>query len=329
MKLLQVCNVGRIVGGTAACAWSIIRAFPDLEHHVAFLSSITDDTRATFAGATLHVRSRITDRFVRDLSVEAVLLHNTGTDRTESIRSAWTLQYVHSKGKRAAADRTVFCSRWLADQCRGKAISDRDVLYQCVPRPGSIDSRPERPRLIVGRICTPTIAKWPMDLIDFYRTLAGRHPDVDWEFVGCPAELRSAMLEACRGRAVFHAATWQARIHLSRWDALLYHHPTLTESFGRTVAEALRAGCVPIVDARGGFREQVTPTTGWLCAALDEFDRALVAITTPSRREDLSQAARQHGDALFSMAAFRGRLMSIWNSAHQKSPSSPQKSGFS
>ena len=50
MRLLQVCNVGRIVGGTAACAWSITRAFPDLEHHVAFLSSITDETQRGFAG---------------------------------------------------------------------------------------------------------------------------------------------------------------------------------------------------------------------------------------------------------------------------------------
>jgi hypothetical protein len=313
MRLLQVCNVGRIVGGTAACAWSIARAFPDAAHHVAFLSSITDDTREAFSFASLLHCGRITDAFVRELGVDAVILHNTAAARVEPISSAWTLQYVHSKGLRAGADRTVYCSRWLAGQCGLENAKIADVLYQCVPCPGMPRIRSSRlDRLCVGRICTPTTAKWPASLVGFYEGLAGRHPGVDWEFVGCPRELAGALADACRGRAAFHPAGWEARSHLARWDALLYHHPTLTESFGRTVAEAMRAGCVPIVDARGGFREQVTPETGWLCRSLEEFSEALEAISDRQQLEAMSANARAWGDEMFSMGAFRKRMLAVW-----------------
>src|SRR6187402_2549287 len=120
MRLLQVCNVGRIVGGTAACAWSIARAFPALEHHVAFLSPVTDETQQAFGGTTLHRCEGVTNAFVRELKSDCVILHNVSPSRVERITAAWTLQYVHSKGTRARADCTRYCSRWLANQCLGE-----------------------------------------------------------------------------------------------------------------------------------------------------------------------------------------------------------------
>jgi len=313
MKLLQVCNVGRIVGGTAACAWSITRAFPDIEHNVAFLSPISEETKAAFAGARLSRRDRITDAFVRDLRCDAVILHNTASVRVEPIEAAWTLQYVHSKGPRAAADCTRYCSLWLARQCLGDRATSNDVLYQCVPRPvgRSRCEAPHRP-LVVGRLCTPTAAKWPASLTGFYADLAARLPWVRWEFVGCPPELESALRSACNGQAVFHQAGWNARSHLARWDALLYHHPSMTETFGRVVAESMRAGCVPIVDARGGFLEQVTGSTGWICSTATEFSDAIEQLGDPARRFEIVAQARRRGEELFSLASFRERLLRLW-----------------
>src|SRR5687767_5084087 len=132
MRLLQVCNVGRIVGGTAACAWSITRALPEIEHHIAFLSPITEETRLAFAGTTLHRCEYVTNAFVRDLQCDSVILHNTSPSRVERITAAWALQYVHSKGTRAQADCTRYCSRWLAAQCLGARATDDDVFYQGV-----------------------------------------------------------------------------------------------------------------------------------------------------------------------------------------------------
>ncbi|HVJ84980.1 MAG TPA: glycosyltransferase [Caulifigura sp.] len=324
MTLLQVCNVGRIVGGTAACAWSITRAFLDVTQHVAFLSSITDDTRAAFAGATLHQCGRISDALVRELGADAVILHNTAPERCDVIRSVWTLQYVHSRGRRAAADRTVYCSRWLAEQCHA---SPECVLYQPVPRPVAIDGRGRSGLLTVGRICTPTVAKWPTELVDIYADLAGCHPDVAWEFVGCPAALLKPLSNACRGRALFHAAGWQARSYLARWDVLLYHNPRLAESFGRTVAEAMRAGCVPVVDAAGGFVEQVLPGTGYLCRNRADFIAALGELKYPGLRASVSAAAVRSADERFSMAAFRKRLIALWEMGILGRVSAPFVSG--
>jgi len=309
-KLLQVCNVGRIVGGTAACAWTVTRALPECEHVVAFLSDVTPDTRAAFAGARIEQWPQCSRRAVDSVGADVVLLHNIG-GREPVSRSAVTLQYVHSAGRRAPADATVFCSRWLAQQ---SGCSPDAVLHQGVPRPipyAGPDSRCRGAdsRLVVGRICTPTVRKWPRVLVGFYQRLAARCPNVEWEFVGCPPGMQSDLLTACRGRARFPAAGWQARCRLWTWDVLLYHHPDLTESFGRTVAESLRAGCVPVVDARGGFVEQVTPETGFLCNGDNEFAAALSMIQEAGRRLRMSAAALRHGDRCFSIRAFRERLM--------------------
>jgi glycosyltransferase involved in cell wall biosynthesis len=316
VRLLQVCNVGRIVGGTAACAWSIVRAFPDVEHHVAFPPSITDETRDAFTGTSLHLCPEVTNGLVRDLRCDSVILHNISASRAERITAAWTLQYVHSKGTRAPADCVRYCSRWLARQCLGECATDKDVLYQAVPRPiGEQRSADASRDLVVGRICTPTAAKWPSALIDFYAQLAPRHPRVRWEFVGCPAELQQPLGRACGQKAAFHPAGWTARSHLTRWDALLYHHPTLTESFGRTVAEAMRAGCIPIVDARGGFQEQITSETGWLCRTNRDFSDALERLADASVRERMAACARDRADLAFSMSAIRQRLRNLWRQA--------------
>jgi hypothetical protein len=263
----------------------------------------------------------VEDSRIRPINPDVVILHNTPVSQCDPIESAAMLQYVHSRGRRATADRTVYCSHWLAIECGALATAsdacNGQVLHQGVPRPAASDSialRELSNSLIVGRICTPTSGKWPESLVDFYANLAGRRTGTEWEFVGCPAALIPRLAEACRGRAQFHDANWQARRHLCRWHAMLYHHPTLTESFGRTVAEALRAGCVPIVDDRGGFREQIVAGTGRLCGTIDEFETALEEISNRRMRRDMSRRAKEHGDQMFSIAAFRERLRRLCSS---------------
>lgn len=304
VHLLQICNVGNICGGTAACAWTITRSLPSWRHGVWFLSRPNDPTRAAFAGCEIESGPLSRDR-LHGLSPDIILLHNIGAARWPGGDAPLIVQYLHSRIAPAAADVTVACSHWLAACYPGGVVDE--VLYQPAPRPPRIsggDVRPLRQYPVVGRICTPAPHKWPAGLIPFYTRLAAAHPEVDWEFVGAPQAMRSSLAAACGGRARFHEAGWEARSHLWRWDALLYHHPSLTESFGRIVAESLAAGCIPIVDDRGGFREQVTPDTGRLCAGFEEFDAALLALRSAAWRRQLSRASQAAACERFTPARF-------------------------
>ncbi len=310
MHLLQVCNVGQIVGGTAACAWSITRAWPQLTHSVAFLSRVDAVTRQVFAPHQVLNWPHCTSDRIRQVNPDLVILHNIAANHTSLWGGALTTQYVHSEGHRVPADHTVYCSHWLAEKCRAKTPQ---VLWQGVPLPtASFHPSPrEERRLRIGRICTPTARKWPDSLPAFYSELATQHPHVDWEFVGCPAAMQSVLKSACGSQATFHPAGWQARSHVWHWDALLYHHPTLTESFGRTVAEAARAGCIPIVDDRGGFSEQCIILGSRGCRTSTDFGDAITELSDPDFRQRLSQSVQQRANEHFSLARFGARLRSL------------------
>lgn len=358
MHILQVCNVGNILGGTAACAWTLTRSFPDCRHSVAFLSGITGETRRAFSGCRLLRWDTVTAGRVTGTGADVVILHNTPARRCDRRLPLPSLLYLHSRIVAAPADATVACSHWLAAEM---GLSRDAVLYQAVPQPplpagrvfnpsesksdvcpscirahtdssrircalktkplrragidltDGLDIRPaplpSAGDLVVGRICTPQRRKWPAEIVPLYAELADAFPSVRWEFVGCPEPLQPPLKEACRDRATFFPASWRARSRFRTWDALLYHHPGLTESFGRTVAEAMRAGCIPVVDDRGGFREQVAPGCGFLCSDAAGFHAAVREVRSPSLRRATSRRCRRHAEREFSLRRFRQRLL--------------------
>ena len=305
MKILQICNVGQIVGGTAACAWTLTRSLPSCQHHVVFLSSISEETDLAFSGCRVEQWKQVTASAVNSVNSDVVILHNISCSRVERRLPAVTIQYLHSKISPASADLTLFCSEWLA-QLYG--ADSHNVCRQAVPRPkrqnGVHQTRSLRTDPVIGRICTPQRRKWPDETVEFYTGLANQFPNVQWEFVGCPRKLQPALRHACDGKAGFLSASWAARSRLWFWDAMLYHHPTLTESFGRTVAESMRAGCVPIVDDKGGFSEQVPEGCGFLCKNERDFPNAVGQLISPANRWRISRTCRVHADEQFSLARF-------------------------
>ena len=308
-RLLQVCNIGQIVGGTAACAWSVTKALPCWDHLVVFLSPIRSKTKIVFADCEIQHWSQVSDERVVSNDANYVLLHNIPCHRIDSELSPVTIQYLHSQIRPAMADATMYCSRWLADRY---GVSHEEVCYQGVPRAvancGGNDTRVLRDELVVGRICTPQAKKWPDCMPNFYSELVQAFPQIRWEFVGCPQRLRERVQTACRGRAKFLEAGWQQRSVMWSWDALLYHNATVTESFGRTVAEAMRVGCIPIVDRQGGFCEQIGERDGFLCDGKQDFVRALAAIHDPLVRRARARSCRAHADKRFSLRRFSEEL---------------------
>lgn len=308
--ILQVCNVGQIAGGTAACAWSLAQALPQCRHSVAFLSSVSESTRQAFQPHHVESWPHCTRDRIQGLAPDLVILHNIAPARSTLWDGAPTLQYIHSAGQRLTADLNVYCSEWLARTCKAASPA---ILWQGVPRPLNPEAfdRTRNTRLKVGRLCTPSTRKWPKDLPQFYSYLAQRHSEVDWEFVGCPLALQPLLMAACQGRATFHAASWAARSLLWAWDAMLYHHPTLTESFGRTVAEAARTGCIPIVDDCGGFTEQLRTLELQGCRSWSDFSAQLSVIQAPQLRHSISTNIQHRADEQFSIRAFGQRIQSL------------------
>ncbi len=321
MRLIQMCNVGNIVGGTAACAWSVTKSLPDAEHTVVFRSAPTKETREAFAHCKIEVAKNVEPGLLEKWGGDFLLLHNVSPENVfwNQNRPALkipVLQYVHSAMRRhAGADLTVVCSLFLAQRLNRNGVK---VVYQGVPCPkdtagnGSVRSGKE---FIVGRICTPCAKKWPGWLVQFYQKLSAEFPEIRWEFVGCPDAFRPELFRACHQQATFHEAGWEARRHLNRWRVLLYHNPDVEETFGRTVAEAMRAGTVPVVDNAGGFVEQIGTQNGYLCSDQKAFSAALEEQSSFELWSRKSACCRETTDTLFSFRSFRQRLLESFEQA--------------
>jgi glycosyltransferase involved in cell wall biosynthesis len=122
------------------------------------------------------------------------------------------------------------------------------VIHHGVPDPfGPIDAGRERERLAltVGPIATSTLVqKGHRPFVE-----AARHlPDVRFVFVGKPLDGAIGELEALAGDNVeFTGWASDAELEDLYARASVYVQPSRHEGFGLAVAEAMLAGCVPVV----------------------------------------------------------------------------------
>lgn len=320
MKLLQVANVATVLGGTGACTWTITRALPEFQHAVFFNSgSANDSLRDIFSrGMPSPVElfsgpSQLRPDLIEQIKPDIILFHNTSEARMPGHIPdyALPLYYQHSAARACVGARNRChyfwsVSRWL---CEHANIHNDRLLYQPVPRPARINKTSDRP--VIGRIATPgNREKWNADsMVNLYRALHYEHPGVLWEFVGCPNDLREKLLYACDGAARFVDASWEARSWIPSWTALLYDS-TLPESYGRTVCEAQRAGCIPIVSRLGGFVEQINNSVdGFLCSTQEDFIEAVRLVQKPEVLPDLRERAIESGDRRGSLQGWREQFL--------------------
>lgn len=130
--------------------------------------------------------------------------------------------------------------------------------------------------------------------------------EVEHAAAGAPVELTAnAPRERLRAELGRSRVFW----HAMGLDAAAPH---LEEHFGIATVEAMAAGCVPVVPARGGQPEIVTDgETGFLCREFGEYAlRTAELAADPLRAARMAAAARDAASA-FARPVFVARMMNL------------------
>ncbi|MBI3954611.1 glycosyltransferase family 4 protein [Candidatus Collierbacteria bacterium] len=180
--------------------------------------------------------------------------------------------------------------------------------------------------LSVGRFDSPSHSKRQDILIEAFRTFKKQNPRFQLVLAGglkgdekSVDKLRSQAgslpveflinpsfikLKSCYLHAKFY---W----HAAGFEVNERHHPDRVEHFGISTVEAMAAGCIPVVIAKGGQREIITPDSGFL---VDSIEDMVNSTNKLARDKDLltsySTAARSRAQD-FSEKRFSRELENI------------------
>ena len=187
---------------------------------------------------------------------------------------------------------------------------------------------PKNPVILsVGRFSTMAHTKKQFEMMRAFHDVSAAAPGWSYASVGglnTRAENHAffdAVREAGRGLPARVAANLdRASIRSLLAGASIFWHatglnedtdtrPELAEHFGIATAEAMAAGCVPVVIDKGGQREIVAHgKTGFLWRTVDELVAyTLQLIHNPALRQEMSDAARRRA-TLFGRRRFVERL---------------------
>lgn len=203
--------------------------------------------------------------------------------------------------------------RWSAD-CK--------VLYP--PVDTHFASSPKANLILsVGRFTTEGHSKKQSEMIDAFRQMKNAGLK-DWEYI-CAGSLGESAQDNSYFRSVEHKAVQcgaEVVANLGRdclkkhfeqakvfWHAAGYgesdERPEMFEHFGIVTAEAMAAGCVPVVINKGGQSEIVRHgVSGFLWDTLDELKEYTLLLARDERlRKEMSKQARRRAQ-LFSREVF-------------------------
>lgn len=313
MKFFWVNNVASIVGGTLQATHSMVRALPDCEHVVfTFSKTATEECLQAFEGVAMESGLSVVDA-IRKHQPDVIIYQNTPYHRMPRAVPDHTLQvyYQHSLRDNPGpcwkqCDVTLSVSKFLA---RELGMDESTVLYQpvTIPERGDRKFKHGGGPLIV-RIASPSPKKWRAADWKPHAKAVVQHTGGKIATVGWPKSVERDMWADKYGTA--YDPTLANRSILTSADILLYTSSTV-ESFGRTVREAQRCGCVPIVSRSGGFVEQIEnedgPDYGFLIETPDDAVQAVSEyLKSPSW---WAEHVKKRGEAEGSLMVWRQRFL--------------------
>ena len=200
---------------------------------------------------------------------------------------------------------------WWGVDCR-VVFPPCDDLFGSVPKTDTL--------LSVGRFSTEWHTKRQLEMVTAFRELEGSGL-VGWEYLCAGGVIESrpddySYFQTVRRQAAGGAVRVLANVSRSQlrefyqrakvfWHATGYGvddqvHPEQTEHFGIAVADAMAAGCVPVVLKKGGIPELVQHgVNGFLWETLEELKHYTMKVVLDDElRTRLSEAARQRAQGL-------------------------------
>ncbi len=285
MKIVQVNNL-IAVGGTTTCAMAVCDALP-AEHTIISLGSVDGKVKRWLEdcfGITILVRNAVTPGDCADAT--AVILNNTAADQVPEELPAPVLYWHHSRYQgQATGDHVAWASDWLREKAAGQTLHQGAL---------AVDHEARAPEFTVGRLATPGGHK--------------RHEDDEqwWSRLDVPGKVYVGHVQIPGVTCIPPEIGLWSR--MTEWHAMVVRSP-VTESFGRCVIEAMMAGCVPVVDGRGGHCETVIDgETGFLCKRGEHEKKIHWLRDHPDEWASMSEKAKLHAKEKFGPHPFAKRL---------------------
>ena len=214
-----------------------------------------------------------------------------------------------------------FTSEWVARRWGRSAVVINPPILQ-------VASRTKKPWIVaVGRFSSGKRSKHQLEMVTYFRRLLDGGL-TGWELHLCgggddPAYL-AEVRKAADGLPVrIHAGVPRQELDETLGHASIFWHatginfseqenPELMEHFGMSAAEAMAAGCVPVVVGRGGLKEVVGPDLlGWTWQSWDEcLQKTRALIDNPELRASLAEKASRQAEN-FGFPKFQQRVCQL------------------
>lgn len=179
------------------------------------------------------------------------------------------------------------------------------VLYPPIDVENFLPGKKENLIVSVARFDSPSHSKRHDILIEAFRILSAKNRDYKLLLVGGlsgPESILEKYLQAAKGLSVEFIInpSFEKLKGLYAKSRFFWHaagftidetmDPEKVEHFGMTTVEAMASGAVPVVIAKGGQKEIITPDSGFLCQDEREIaETTLNLINNPDKLKRMSQ----------------------------------------
>lgn len=232
-----------------------------------------------------------------------------------------------NKIKSAFIHKYVYNSRFTA-AVHEKHLPKRKsfILYPPIDTDSFKPGRKEDEILSVARFDSPSHSKRQDILIEAFKQLHQTHPEYHLILAG-GSKGGSSILDSLKDLAGSLPINFVVGPDFNKlktlyakakffWHAAGYEidediDPEKVEHFGMTTVEAMSAGCVPFVIAKGGQKEILIDNTGFLCHSPEEIARETIAlINKPHKLETIAEKAMTRSRD-FSIQEFSKKIKSL------------------